>query len=114
MAEDNHNSWVEYDIAIEVIGKMIAEQIESLNELLDSFNRMGFKAGDEAILNDQAYRQRMQQIAFFKAEIDSIYSEKDITALLSKVQNVYAPYIKARMQLQKTRSMPQSLTYETV
>ena len=101
MAAETHNSWVEYDIAIEVIGKMIAYQNRQRNDLLDTLERLGFDKDTPELLSEEKYLRHTNRMHELKAEIDLIYSGKDVSNLFVKVKTVYAPFLKAYYGLEK-------------
>ena len=47
--------WLKIDIAIEVINKILAEQIKGLNELLEAYDYAGFAEDDEVVSSDEDY-----------------------------------------------------------
>jgi ABC-type phosphate/phosphonate transport system ATPase subunit len=102
---EKYNSWVEYDVALEIIGKMIAEQVEGLNKLLDLFEGLGFSINESVVVNDKDYKQYVQRIRELNAEIDKIYRDENLVELLQKVQNVYAPYLKAKFTLSRNQTI---------
>jgi hypothetical protein len=94
-----YNKWVEYDIAIEIIGKMVAEQTQELYKLIALFDRMGFNIHDQVIIHDESYQYHIQRISELNAELKRLYSDENPAEILRKAYEVYAPYIKAQNSL---------------
>ena len=94
MAAKEFNDWVKGDVAIEIIGKMIAEENGKLNQLLDSFEEKGIDEEDELVQNDHRYKSMIQQLDAYDDEIQAIYNGENTASIFDKVTRVYAPYIK--------------------
>lgn len=97
---------MEYDIALEIVGNMVAEQIERVSELTASYSHMGFSINDSALLSDENYKHCTQRISELNAELKLLYSAENIDELLVKIQTVYAPYLKAKIRLQRALVEP--------
>ncbi|TAE22257.1 MAG: hypothetical protein EAZ91_23875 [Cytophagales bacterium] len=96
MAADNHNSWVEYDVAIAVIGKMIAEQNRLRDDLVFNYSISGFVETDEEVQFDEDYIRYTARMNELFDEIDMIYKGKNLECIFDKVKNEYAPAIRER------------------
>jgi hypothetical protein len=96
MAADNHNSWVEYDVAIAVIGKMIAEYNQRRNSLLDEYDHAGFDERDEEVQSDKNYIQLTNRILELRNEINMIYKGQNLETLLAKIKNEYGPFLREK------------------
>lgn len=94
--------WIKDDIAIEVIGKMIAEQMEYIYKLTDEYKQAGFGPNSQELLMDAHYRQIMTRIGELKAEIDQIYDGKRLEELYRKVDEVYVPHLNRHNQVVTT------------
>ena len=88
--------WIKDDIAIEIIGKMIAEQTEQLYQLLEEFDSAGFSRSEPEVLSHPTYQQCMKRIEEFKAEIDQIYAGTDLEYIYNKVDKEYVPHLGYR------------------
>jgi hypothetical protein len=89
-SDSPNKSWLNIDIAVEIINRMIAEQMKGLQAFCSE------KAGisyDE-YRNDSEYQAYMSKIKDFKNEIRQLYKGENIEKTLNKVENEYAPYIK--------------------
>lgn len=100
---ETHNAWVVYDVALEIMGKMVAEQTIGLHSLLNTYQHIGYDMTNHTVQSDEAYKQYMQRISELNTEIRRLYSEKNPIELLQKIHNVYAPYVKARLSLQQAQ-----------
>lgn len=96
MAADNHNSWVEYDVAIAVIGKMIAEYNQKRNRLLDEYDWHGFDEKDEEVQSNEDYSQLTSRILELRNEIDMIYKGQNLETLLAKIKDEYVPFLREK------------------
>lgn len=96
MEADKHNSWVEDDVAIEVIGKMIAVNNKLRNKLLTVFDFQGFGEADNEVQSDEKYIQYSSQIKQLRDEINMIYRGENIDQLLRKIENEYVPFLRNR------------------
>lgn len=83
------NNWVEGDVAIKIIGKMIAEESKRLDALLAQYDAVG-------IYEDDVYQAATAKLDLFHAEIDAIHAGENLEAIFMKVQQEYAPYIRER------------------
>ena len=90
------DSWLSSDIAIEVIGRMVAEQMSLLYALLNEYRAVGIESDDERVLNDKRYQQYKQQIALYRGEIKAIYRGERKEEIFDRVEKIYAPYIKEK------------------
>lgn len=85
--------WIKKDIAIEIISRMSAEQVEQLYQLLTEFEWHGFEQDSQEVINNPRYQQLMNQISQFKAEIDQIYEGSNLEELYRKVDEEYVPHL---------------------
>lgn len=99
MAAKEFNDWVKGDVAIEIIGKMIAEENGKLNQLLDSFEEQGIDEEDERVQDDPRYKSMIQQLDVYDDEIQAIYNGENTAPIYGRVAMVYAPYIKQQYAL---------------
>lgn len=82
------------DVAIEIIGKMIAEEMAKLYKVLDEFKQAGFdEMGEAATEATQHYRLKIRE---YKAEINQIYRGQNLKDIYDKVDCQYAPYLKKK------------------
>lgn len=88
--------WIKDDIAIEIIGKMIAEQTELLYKIADEYKQEGFNYNSQEMLTDARYQQLMKRIADFKKEIDQIYDGEGVEELYKKLDQKYVPHLNLR------------------
>jgi hypothetical protein len=88
----NH-SWLPTDIAIEIIGKMIAEQFSGLDKMMQEYENAGL---EEELLAEPAYIDYKAKIKFYNQEIRQLYNGQNVQTILAKVDNEYAPYIKQK------------------
>ena len=93
--------WIKDDIAIEIIGKMIAEQMQQVYKLVADYERKGYSHDSQEVMNDPEHQQLIMRIGEFKAEIDQIYAGKLLEELYKKVDEVYAPHLKKRYMSKK-------------
>ena len=91
--------WIDDDVAIEIIGKMIAEQVRSLNQVLHAFKNVGLGRESCEVRNNQDYQYHSLRIKELNAEIRQIYRGENRDKLVEKAYTEYAPYIKGRMKL---------------
>ena len=90
--------WIKDDIAIEIIGKMIGEQVAQLYQLADEFKRAGYAYDSQELLTDSRYRQLMTKIGDFKNEIDRIYDGDRINEIHKKVDEEYVPHLNQQRE----------------
>ncbi len=88
----NHH-WLSTDIAIEIIGKMIAEQFSSLDTLIQAYENTGF---EEELLTEPNYQAYKSKIKSFNQEIKQLHEGQNVQIILAKVDKEYAPYIKTK------------------
>lgn len=86
--------WIKDDIAIEIIGRMIAEQTEIVYKVASEYKEAGFAVDGPEVTADSRYTQAVERIGQFKQEIDQIYDGEGIEEIYKKVDEVYAPYLK--------------------
>lgn len=86
--------WIKKDIAIEIIGKMIAEQMEQVYKLVADYREKGFGYDSQEVINDARYQQLLERIGYFKQEIDQVYDGERLEALYKKVDEEYVPHLK--------------------
>ena len=96
MAARTFNGWVESDVAIEIIGKMIAEESRRLDDLLVAYENSYIDEDDELVQNDETYRESIAKLDAFNREIESIHSGVDLETIFERVHLVYAPHIRDR------------------
>lgn len=94
--------WVKDDIAIEIIGKMIADQNRLLNSVLDAFENVGFDENSQEVQSNADYQFHNQRITLLQGEISQIYRGEGKAELIKKVDTRYAPYIKGRLKTLKS------------
>ena len=94
--------WIDDDVAIEIIGKMIADQNRLLNSILDAFENVGFDEDSQQVQSNVDYQFHNQRIMFLQDEIRQIYRGEGRTELIKKVNTQYAPYIKGRLKTLKS------------
>lgn len=94
--------WIEDDIAIEIIGKMIADQNRSLISVLDAFESVGLDEDSQEVQNNPDYQYHSQRIIVLQNEIRQIYDGERKGELMEKVNSQYAPYIKGRLKTLKS------------
>lgn len=91
--------WIDDDVAIEIIGKMIADQNRSLIQVLNAFKNVGLGRESAEVQSNQDYQHHSRRIKELNAEIRQIYRREDRDAVVNKAFTEYAPYIKGRMKL---------------
>jgi hypothetical protein len=91
-SDSPNKSWLNIDIAVEIINRMIAEQMKDLQELYSQYEYVGISYDEYK--NDSDYQAYMSQIKNFKNEIKQLYKGENRENILNKVENEYAPYIK--------------------
>ena len=94
--------WVQDDVAIEIIGKMIADQNRLLMSVLDAFESVGLDEDSQEVQNNADYQYHNQRIMALQAEIRKIYKSEGKAELIEKVNTQYAPYIKGRLKTLKS------------
>jgi hypothetical protein len=87
-----NKSWLNIDIAVEIINRMIAEQMKGLHEFCSPYEVVGISY--EEYKKYSEYQAYMSQIKDFRNEIKQLYKGENIENILNKVENEYAPYIK--------------------
>lgn len=88
--------WIKDDIAIEIIGRMSAEQVEQLYALLADYKQAGVEQDSQEVLDDPRYQLLMNRIGNFKAEIDQIYEGSNVDEIHRKVDEEYVPHLNRR------------------
>ena len=88
--------WIEDDVAIEIISKMIGEQVSLLNKFAGSYLEAGFEPDDAIIVDDPVYKEAMRRITEYKQEINQIYKGENLEEIHRKVDEQYAPYLKEK------------------
>ena len=91
-SDSPNKSWLNIDIAVEIINRMIAEQMKGLHEFCSPYEMAGIDY--EEYNKDSQYQAFMSKIKDFRSEIKQLYKGKNIEKTLSKVENEYAPHIK--------------------
>lgn len=87
-------SWLNIDIAVEIINRMIAEQMKGLHEYCYPLEQIVTSV--EEYEQDSEYQKYIVQIKKFRKEITQLYKGEDLENILDRVENDYAPYIKNR------------------
>ena len=93
--------WIDDDVAIEIIGKMIADQNRSLIQVLDAFENVGLDEDSPEVLANADYQFHNERIRTLQKEIQQIYRGQDRDRIMDKAFTEYAPYIKGRMKTHK-------------
>ena len=91
-SDSPNKSWLNIDIAVEIINRMIAEQMKGLHEFCSPYEDAGISYDEYK--NKSDYQAYMIQIKKFRHEIKQLYKGENIEETLNKVENEYAPYIK--------------------
>jgi hypothetical protein len=91
-SDSPNKSWLNIDIAVEIINRMIAEQMKGLHDFCSPREDAGIS--HEEYKNDSDYQAYMIQIKNFRNEIRQLYKGENVEKTLNKVENEYAPYIK--------------------
>ena len=86
--------WIQDDIAIEIIGKMIAEQTEQIYAVYAEYEQLDFDVNSNVAEQDSRYVEAMRRIREFKSEIDRIYTGERVDGLHEKVDREYVPHIR--------------------
>lgn len=94
--------WIDDDVAIEIIGKMIADQNRSLNNILDAFESVGFDEDSKEVQTNPDYQFHNERIKSLQDEIRQIYRGEGKVELINRVNTQYAPYIKGRLKILKS------------
>lgn len=97
--ETNVFPWIDDDVAIEIIGKMIADQNRLLIQVLDAYKNVGLGRESAEVQSNQDYQYHSRRIKELNAEIRQIYRGEDRDKIVNKAFTEYAPYIKGRMKL---------------
>ncbi len=77
MAAKEFNDWVKGDVAIEIIGKMIAEEMAVLYSILSDYKTVGLDAADAALQDDTRYTECRIKIRLYQQEIQAKYITKN-------------------------------------
>ena len=93
-SDSPNKSWLNIDIAVEIINRMIAEQMKGLHEFCSPYEDAGISYDEYK--NKSDYQAYMIQIKKFRHEIKQLYKGENVEQTLNKVEKVYAPYIKYR------------------
>lgn len=88
--------WIKDDVAIEIIGKMIAEQVAPLNELMIEATNLGFDCTEDSDPYHPGYLKYTQRISELNEEINQIYRGDNLAEIHRKVDEQYAPHLKAK------------------
>jgi hypothetical protein len=91
-SDSPNKSWLNIDIAVEIINRMIAEQMKGLQEFCSPYEYAGISYDEYS--NDSDYQAYMSKIKDFRNEIKQLHKGENVEQTLSKVENDYAPYIK--------------------
>ena len=86
--------WIRDDIAIEIIGKMIAEQTEQIYAVYAEYRQEGFDFKNNVAEKDPRYVEAMERIGEFKREIDQIYTNENVRELHEKVEREYVSHLR--------------------
>ena len=101
--------WIKDDIAIEIIGKMIADQNRSLLHIVNAFENVGLDEASAEVQANADYQYHSQRIVSLQNEIQQIYRGENKAELIDKVDRQYAPYIKGKL-----KSLKQTGNYNKV
>ncbi len=101
--------WIDDDVTIEIIGKMIADQNRSLNSILDAFESVGLNESSKEVQTNSDYQFHNERVRSLQAEIRQIYRGEGKAELIDKVNNQYAPYIKGRLKPFKSFDLKNNL-----
>ena len=93
MAAKEFNDWVKGDVAIEIIGKMIAEEMAVIHRLSAEYNENGVSVDDSAIQEDTEYKASKAKIRQYQQEIQAVYKDADSSLVIQKATAIYAPYL---------------------
>lgn len=85
--------WIKDDIAIEIIGKMIAEQTEKLHIVAAEYRKAGFSFDSGELKADAIYQEAMGKISDFKREVNQIYDGDQVEKLYQKVEGEYVTHL---------------------
>ena len=88
------DSWLSSDIAIEVIGRMVAEQMSLLYALLDEYRAAGIASEHERVVTDGRYQACEKRLSEFQNEI--IYRGENKVEIFDRVEKEYTPCIKQK------------------
>lgn len=77
--------WITVDVAIEIIGNMVADEVATLRRLKV-----------DPITNLSLCQQSENRLQNFHSEIKQLYKGINIDEILIKVDQEYAPYIKRK------------------
>lgn len=91
-SDSPNKSWLNIDVAIEIINRMIAEQMKGLHKFCSPYEYAGISYDEYR--NDSECQAYISKINDFKNEIRQLYKGENIEKILNKVENDYAPYIK--------------------
>ena len=95
--------WIEDDVAIEIIGKMISFQMRSLYGVVEAYKNVGVDYNSEEVEQNKDYQYHSQRIGELHSEIEQIYSGEDRDAVIKKAYEEYAPYVKGKYQAMRTK-----------
>ncbi|MBD2754228.1 hypothetical protein [Spirosoma validum] len=90
--------WIEDDIVIEIIGKMISFQMRALHHITDAYRNAGLGENSQEVQANTDYKYHCQRISELQAEIQRIYNGENRSAVIEKAYNEYAPYVKGKYQ----------------
>ena len=79
------SQWITVDVAIEIIGNMVADEVALLRQLKV-----------DPITNFPRCQQSEKRIQNFHSEIKQLYKGINVNEILAKVDQEYAPYIKKK------------------
>lgn len=91
-SDSPNKSWLNVDIAVEIINRMIAEQMKGLHGFCSPHEYAGISYDEYK--SDSKYQAYINQIKSFRNEIKQLYKGENMENILNKVENEYAPYIK--------------------
>ena len=77
-----NENWLNHDIAIEIIGRMIGDKVQEIRKLKLS-----------KIVNSSDRENLENQVMEYHDELQRLYSSEDNEDILIKVKYEYAPYI---------------------
>lgn len=98
--------WIEDDVAIEIIGKMISYQMRSIYQIAEAYRCVGYEEHSDALQQNVDYWYHCQRIEEFQNEIGQLYHGENRDALIAKATNEYAPYLKGMYLSSQAKRSP--------
>lgn len=91
--------WINDDVAIEIIGKMIAEQTEQVHKIVAEYSKKGVAHDSQEVTSDCRYRETVERINDLRREIDQIYNGEGLSELYKKVDEVYVLHLRQQQMI---------------